>query len=79
VLARVQDDFLGSVSQREREGSRLYELRAIADNGKDFHLERESRRPMPLKILLAGAPLIVRGVTTGKALVWYVNWRLERV
>jgi hypothetical protein len=34
---------------------------------------------MPLKILLAGAPLIVRGVTTGKALVWYVNWRLERV
>ena len=34
---------------------------------------------MPLKILLAGAPLIARGVTTGKNILWYVNWRLERV
>jgi hypothetical protein len=34
---------------------------------------------MPLKILLAGAPLLARSVTTGKTLVWYINWRLERV
>jgi hypothetical protein len=34
---------------------------------------------MPLKILLAGAPLIRRGVVTGKTLAWYVSWRLERV
>jgi hypothetical protein len=34
---------------------------------------------MPLKILLAGTPLIVRGVMKGKTLVWYINWRLERV
>jgi hypothetical protein len=34
---------------------------------------------MPLKILLAGAPLVTRGVATGKTLVWYLNWRLERV
>jgi hypothetical protein len=34
---------------------------------------------MPLKILLAGAPLLRRGVVTGKTIVWYVNWRLERV
>ena len=27
----------------------------------------------------AGAPLIARGVLTGKTIVWYVNWRLERV
>jgi hypothetical protein len=34
---------------------------------------------MPLKILLAGAPLVVRSVMTGKTLLWYVHWRLERV
>jgi hypothetical protein len=34
---------------------------------------------MPLKILLAGAPLVARGVVTGKTLVWYLQWRLERV
>jgi hypothetical protein len=34
---------------------------------------------MPLKILLAGAPLLARGVMTGKTLVWYLQWRLERV
>lgn len=34
---------------------------------------------MPLKILLAGAPLVTRGLMTGKTLVWYLNWRLERV
>jgi hypothetical protein len=34
---------------------------------------------MPLKILLAGAPLIARGVLPGKTIVWYVNWRRERV
>jgi hypothetical protein len=34
---------------------------------------------MPLKILLAGAPLLARGVMKGKTLVWYINWRLERV
>jgi len=79
VLAGVEDDLVRSVSQREREGSRLYELGAVADDRKDSHSDRESRRPMPLKILLAGAPLLVRGVMTGKTLVWYVNWRLERV
>jgi hypothetical protein len=34
---------------------------------------------MALKILLAGGPLLTRGLTTGKTLVWYINWRLERV
>jgi hypothetical protein len=34
---------------------------------------------MPLKILLAGTPLLARGVMTGKTLVWYISWRLERV
>jgi hypothetical protein len=34
---------------------------------------------MPLKILLAGTPLLARGVMTGKTLVWYLHWRLERV
>ena len=42
VLARVQDDLVRPVSQREREGSRLYELRTVADNGKDLHADRES-------------------------------------
>jgi hypothetical protein len=79
VLAGVEDDLVRPVSQREREGSRLYELGAVADDRKDSHSDRESRRPMPLKILLAGAPLLARGVMTGKTLVWYVNWRLERV
>jgi hypothetical protein len=134
VLAGVEDDLVRPVSQREREGSRLYELGAVADDRKDSHSDREFRcsavnrkhsqlvaetqlriaapslartsctgfarsrrpawsrpslastsindrtsRPMPLKILLAGAPLLVRGVMTGKTLVWYVNWRLERV
>jgi len=34
---------------------------------------------MPFKILLAGAPLVVRSFTTGKTILWYVHWRLERV
>jgi len=34
---------------------------------------------MPFKILLAGAPLVARGVLTGKTIVLYVSWRLERV
>jgi hypothetical protein len=79
VLPRVQDDLLGPVSHCERKGSRLYELRTVADDGKDSHVDLESSWPMPLKILLAGAPLIARGVLTGKTIVWYVNWRLERV
>jgi hypothetical protein len=28
--------------QREREGTGLYELRTVADNGKDSHGDRES-------------------------------------
>ena len=42
VLARVQDDLVRPVSQREREGSGLYELRTVADDGKDLHADRES-------------------------------------
>jgi hypothetical protein len=34
---------------------------------------------MPLKIFLAGAPLVARGILTGRTLVWYLQWRLERV
>jgi hypothetical protein len=34
---------------------------------------------MPLKILLVGAPLLTRGLGTGKTIVWYLHWRLERV
>jgi hypothetical protein len=42
VLACVQHDLLRPVSQREREGSGLNELRTVADNGKDLHADRES-------------------------------------
>jgi hypothetical protein len=41
MLARVQYDLLRPVLERQRQGSRLYELGAVADDRKDSHVDRE--------------------------------------
>jgi hypothetical protein len=41
MLTCVQHDLVCPVLQREREGSRLYELRPVSDDGKDSHGDRE--------------------------------------
>jgi hypothetical protein len=65
--------------EREGQGSRLDELRPIADDGKDFHGGRESSRLMTRKLLIGLALPLSATVGAGKTLSWYGWRRLQRV
>jgi hypothetical protein len=78
VLPGVQHDLLGPVSKREREGTRLHELRSIADDGKDPHAGGERYKPMTKHLTQAGFGVLAFGYRTSRNLGWYLNRRLAR-
>jgi hypothetical protein len=79
VLARVEHDFLdAALLERERQRSRLHELRPVPDDGKDFHGGAESTRSVTRKIILSATPLVARSYGATRMLAWYLTRRLQR-
>ena len=80
VLARVERDlFDARVSKREGEGSRLDELRPVADDGKDSQAGGECSRTMTRRLLLDGFDLLTACYRAGKSVAWYGSRRFQRV